>query len=349
LEHLTAVNEDEDGYGNTPDGLEFFIPSKDLLRHDIAQTVKDRYNYALVRDMIVNDYDWMRRKIIDLGLEIEESNDGIDTVSVAKEHRIVISDKSLDDAISNRELRTLAMDVLKTYNSYDGREDGDGTLLVKTKEWRSFSDKLVPISSQDALSRFEDNFWTWYDKRKYVPEIDSIMMRRFKAGMHPELPEEESAGFLNMVKSERDIDRRTILAIEIAPFVPSEAVFLLGEILESGIYTKYILEAYLNWRAMTQEQYFGSSSMSMIPNDLYNKVRAKCVETILRHYIQSEESYDLCLIDNLIGCGGLSRFGWMFGNGATPTLYNLRERFFLPPEILGYDYLKEDAEPLLNP
>ena len=95
---------------------------------------------------------------------------------------------------------------------------------------------------------------------------------------------------------------------------------------------------------MAQEQYFGSSSMSLIPNNLYNQVRARCVETILRHYIQSGEEFDLCLIDNLIGCGVLARFGWIMGNGATPALYNLRERAFLPPQILGYDYIKEEAD-----
>ena len=204
------------------------------------------------------------------------------------------------------------------YNDFDGREDSDGVLFVKTKEWESFTDNMVPISSPETLDKFEDCFWAWYDKGKYVPEIDSLMTRRFEAGIYPEMSEEESSRFLELVKSEKDIDRRTILAIELAPYVPSEAVFLLGEILESGIYTKYILETYLNWRAIAQEQYFGSSSMSLIPNDLYNQVRARCVETILRHYIQSGEEFDLCLIDNLIGCGVLARFGWIMGNGATP-------------------------------
>ncbi len=145
-----------------------------------------------------------------------------------------------------------------------------------------------------------------------------IVHRQYGPDIKSGDPEKIRGQFLDLVKSEKDIDRRTILAIELAPYVPSEAVFLLGEILESGIYTKYILETYLNWRAIAQEQYFGSSSMSLIPNDLYNQVRARCVETILRHYIQSGEEFDLCLIDNLIGCGVLARFGWIMGNGATP-------------------------------
>ena len=344
-EHFSVVGEEDgDGYGNTPDGLTLFIPPEELSRYDIAKTVKDNYNYVLIRDMIVNDYEWMRREMVDLGLELEDPDEGIDTVGVASRHMITIPDERLNEAISDPRLRTLAKDVLKMYNDFDGREDSDGVLFVKTKEWESFSDNMVPISSPETLEKFEDSFWTWYDKGKYVPEIDSLMTRRFEAGMLPEMSEEESSRFLDLVKSEKDIDRRTILAIELAPYVPSEAVLLLGEILESGIYTKYILEAYLNWRAMAQEQYFGSSSMSLIPNNLYNQVRARCVETILRHYIQSGEEFDLCLIDNLIGCGVLARFGWIMGNGATPALYNLRERAFLPPQILGYDYIKEEAD-----
>ena len=342
LEHFTVVGQDDgDGYGNTPDGLKLFIPPEDLSGYDIAQTVRDRYNYALVRDMIVNDYEWMRREMIDLGLELEDPDESIDTVGVADKHIISIPDESLREAISDPKLGSLAKTVLGTYNAYDGREDSDGPLFVKTKEWKSFIDNMVPISSQETLERFEDSFWTWYDKRRHVPEIDSLMTARFEAGIHPEMSEEDLTRLLNLVQSEEDIDRRTILAIELAPFIPSEAVFLLGEILESGLYSKYILEAYVNWRAMTQEQYFGSSSMSMIPNDLYNQVCGRCVETILRHYVRFEDPFDLCLIDNLIGCGVLPRFGWIFGNGATPALYNLRERSFLPPDILGYDYLKE--------
>ena len=344
-EHFSVVGEEDgDGYGNTPDGLTLFIPPEELSRYDIAKTVKDNYNYVLIRDMIVNDYEWMRREMIDLGLELDDPDEGIDTVGVASRHMIAIPDERLNEAISDPGLRTLAKEVLQMYNDFDGREDSDGVLFVKTKEWESFSDNLVPISSPETLEKFEDWFWSWYDKGKYVPEIDSLMTRRFEAGMLPGMSEEESSRFLELVKSEKDIDRRTILAIELAPYVPSEAVLLMGEILESGIYTKYILEAYLNWRAMAQEQYFGSSSMSLIPNNLYNQVRARCVETILRHYIQSGEEFDLCLIDNLIGCGVLARFGWIMGNGATPALYNLRERAFLPPEILGYDYLEKKTD-----
>ncbi len=344
-EHFSVVGEEDgDGYGNTPDGLTLFIPPEELSRYDIAKTVKDNYNYVLIRDMIVNDFEWMRREMIDLGMELENPDEGIDTIGVASKHMIVIPDERLNEAISAPRLRTLAKEVLQMYNDFDGREDSDGVLFVKTKEWESFIDNMAPISSPETLEKFEDSFWTWYDKKIHVPEIDSLMTRRFEGGIYPEMSDEESSRFLDLVKSEKDIDRRTILAIELAPYVPSEAVLLLGEILESGIYTKYILEAYLNWMAMAQEQYFGSSSMSLIPNNLYNQVRTRCVETILRHYIQSGEEFDLCLIDNLIGCGVLARFGWIMGNGATAALYNLRERAFLPPQILGYDYLKEESD-----
>lgn len=342
LEHFSVVGEDDgDGYGNTPNGLKLFILPEELSNYEIAQKVKDRYNYVLIRDMIVNDYEWMRREMIDLGLELEDPDKSIDTVGVASKHMIDIPDENLSEAISDPKLRNLAQAVLGMYNDFDGREDSEGVLFAKTKEWKSFTDNMAPISSPETLDRFEESFWTWYDKRKHVPEIDSLMSRRIGAGMHPEMSEEEPSRYLSLVKSEGDIDRRTIFAIELSPFVPSEVVFLLGEILESGIYSKYILEAYLYWRAMAQEQFFGSSSMSLIPNDLYNQIRARCVETILRHFIQSGEEFDLCLIDNLIGCGVLIRFGWLLGNGATPALYILRERSFLPPEILGYDYIKE--------
>ncbi len=76
-EHFSVVGEEDgDGYGNTPDGLTLFIPPEELSRYDIAKTVKDNYNYVLIRDMIVNDYEWMRREMIDLGLELDDPDEG---------------------------------------------------------------------------------------------------------------------------------------------------------------------------------------------------------------------------------------------------------------------------------
>lgn len=132
-EHFSVVGEEDgDGYGNTPDGLTLFIPQEKLSRYDIAKTVKDNYNYVLIRDMIVNDFEWMRREMIDLGLE----------------------------------LRTLAKEVLEKYNDFDGREDSDGVLFVKTKEWESFTDNMAPISSPETLKKFEDSFWSWSNPKR---------------------------------------------------------------------------------------------------------------------------------------------------------------------------------------
>lgn len=69
-EHFSVVGEEDgDGYDNTPDGLTLFIPQEKLSRYDIAKTVKDNYSYVLIRDMIVSDFEWMRREMIDLGLD----------------------------------------------------------------------------------------------------------------------------------------------------------------------------------------------------------------------------------------------------------------------------------------
>ena len=336
LEHFTELDENESYcYGSTPDGLTFYLPSKDLPSLEIVSKARDYYNIALVRDMIVNDYEWMRRQILDEALENDDNNVPVDTVGIAKEHQIVISEQRLREAISDETLRSVAREALKKYNEYDGRENGDGPIFFQSKECKALLKNLLNLSSDETLHKFENSFWTWYDKHEYVPEIDSLTRKRISgSNLHPELSEEETTLFKNMVQAEREINRRTILAIEYTPYDPSEGVFLLGEILESGTYTKYLLEAYINWRAYTQEQFFGSSSMSRIPNDLYNKVKAKCVETILRHYIQSEDPFDLCLIDNLIGSGILVRFGWMMGNEATPLIYSLQESYFLPPEMV---------------
>ena len=135
------------------------------------------------------------------------------------------------------------------------------------------------------------------------------------------------------VESENDIDRRTILALEYAKWSEWYGAILLGEILESGQYTRYLLETWITWRALVQMTRIGPSSFCVIPDNYYDMVRTKCMETILRHYASSGDPYDLCILENLLIIPVLHRQDSIFGNESMVTLAELQHGMFVHPRV----------------
>lgn len=350
FDKIMAVEDDtDDGFGSAPKGFTFYEPGEDIKDDPVVGKVMNSYNFHLVRDMIVNEAEWLRRALLDASMDlpnIEEMLTKEDTIRIVQESRLEISESKLRRAMPDTDSRRLAAGVIKAFNSYDGREDKEGNpSFGYMPEWRDYIAALKPLTTDEDRNEFAEGFWGWYDKSGLVQGIEDLMRMRLSESK-AKLSEDQVASLMRHVVGESDIDRRTIMAIEALHHSSFEnhdtAFFNLGEILESGQYTKYIMEAFILWRATAQELYFGSSSMSSIPNDYYNMVRAKCVDTVLRHYLKTKDPKELCLIDNLIGSGIIRRFGWYFGNEATIILLNAKARYFLPPQVLGFDYLKED-------
>lgn len=350
FDKIKAVEDDTgDGFGSAPTGFTFYEPEEDIKDDPMVGKVMNSYNFHLVRDMIVNEAEWLRRTLLDASMDLPNEDEMLtkeDTIRIVRESRFEISELRLRRAIPDADSRRLASRAIKAFNSYDGREDKEGNpSFGYMPEWKDYIAALKPLTTDEERKEFEEGFWGWYDKSRLIPGIEDMMRMRLSESK-AKLSEDQVASLMRHVVGESDIDRRTIMAIESLHHSSFEnhdiAFFNLGEILESGQYTKYIMEAFILWRATAQELYFGSSSMSSIPNDYYNMVRAKCVDTVLRHYLKTKDPKELCLIDNLIGSGIIRRFGWYFGNEATIILLNAKARYFLPPQVLGFDYLKED-------
>ena len=149
------------------------------------------------------------------------------------------------------------------------------------------------------------------------------------------LSEDQMEHFRIAVESEKDIDRRTILALEYAKWNTWYGSVLLGEILESGQYTRYLLEAWITWRASVQMSFIGPSSFCVIPNNYYDRVRVKCLETMLRHCESSGDVYDLCMMENLLMIPVLHRQGSLAGNESMMTLAELQYGMFVHPRVTG--------------
>ena len=180
---------------------------------------------------------------------------------------------------------------------------------------------------------FNDSFWDWYDKEQFVPGINSIIRMNMHDYKGDGLTDDQVASLTRVVKCEKDIDRRTILALELAKFDELEGAVLLGDILESGLYTRYLLEAWLSWRACVQ-MFHSPSSFSVIANNYYDRGRVKCLNTFLRHCQQEEDVQAQCMMENMIMCEIIHRMASIAGNESFATRMNLSYDMFIHPRLL---------------
>lgn len=319
----------------------FFFPEKDIVNSDLVKNVQLRYNYANVLYRILHGYELFCRKSSDDSLATRR-----DSMNLIIQDCPVIPHSFLQRSIPDKSARIIAEKLLVSYRAFDGREHSNSAFDKAHAEFVEGMNNLPKIVDEALLKDFEENFWDWYDKRKYVPEYDRIVALYLNDDIEKtELTENEERHLKLVIEGEQDINRRTILALELVRNSRDgfrDATQYLGEILESGIYTKYILEAWLAWRAAVQLEFFSPSSFSLIPNNYYDKIRVKCLNTILRHIQNDPDKYDVCLLENFIYCEILHRMDAIYGNEAMTVIARLTDGMFIQPSALGKDYLNEN-------
>ena len=211
---------------------------------------------------------------------------------------------------------------MKAYVRFDG-DDSENSPFSRTVNW--YTDGLESyhgLVDEEETNRFEERFWDWYDKKNVVPEIDTLVRMNMHEYEGKKPSEKQLENMKRAIEAEKDIDRRTILALEYAKFNHEGGAVLLGEILESRIYTKYLLEAWLSWRANVQIGQ-SPSSFGVIANNYYDRLRVVCLDTMVRHCLESEDKNAECLIENLIFCEIIHRMGGFYGNSSIAALANL--------------------------
>ncbi len=319
----------------------FFFPEKDIVNTDLVKKVQLRYNYANVLYRILHGYELFCRKSSDDSLATRK-----DSMNLIIQDCPIIPHSFLQRAIPDKHASSLAEKLLASYRVFDGREHSNSVFDKAHAEFVEGMDNLPEIVDEPLLEDFEEHFWEWYDKRKYVPEYDGIAALYLNEDViKSEMTEDEERHLKLVIEGEPDINRRTILVLELfrnSRDAFRDATIYLGEILESGIYTKYILEAWLAWRAAVQLEFFSPSSFSSIPNNYYDKIRVKCLNTILRHIQNAPDKYDVCLLENFIYCEILHRMDAIYGNEAMTVIAQLTNGMFIQPSALGKDYLKDE-------
>lgn len=338
LECITDTTSHSYDRETTPVDQAFFYMPEDLKGTETARLLMRRYNMCAVINHVVHGYELFCRKSSDMGFLADDGSTAAvmtkaDTLALIAEDRIPVPASLLAKVLPDAADSKAARAILAAYDRFDG-DDSEGSPFSDAFDaYREYFATVPDMASEELLDEFSEKFWDWYDKKPHVPEIDIIQTLRVKD--KAKLSEDQMEHFRIAVESEKDIDRRTILALEYAKWNTWYGSVLLGEILESGQYTRYLLEAWITWRASVQMSFIGPSSFCVIPNNYYDRVRVKCLETMLRHCESSGDVYDLCMMENLLMIPVLHRQGSLAGNESMMTLAELQYGMFVHPRVTG--------------
>jgi len=338
---LSAFPESTENYfrETTPERDAFYFPKADIKDKELVRTVQLRNNYAALFNRVLHSYEWFERMSLMPSMDDDDEDDEQatttkqDTLNWIRTVRPWVSKPVLERAFPDEDVRALAEMLLKAYDSFDGDDSDDSPFGRAMARYTDALSDLPELVSEEEKDHFEEEFWDWYDKEKAFPGIDEIIKLHLNDAEDNEFTDEQIENMRRAVEAEKDIDRRTILALEYVKFDSWNGALLLGEILESRIYTKYLLEAWISWRANVQMNY-SPSSFSVIANNYYDLVRSICLDTMVRHCLQTEDKNTECLIENMIFCEIIHRMGSLLGNSSLATLADLDYGEFIHPRLL---------------
>ena len=313
----------EDGYfydyEYVPATDAFFFPDPDIKMTDKVKMVQNVFNYITVGNIVHHALELYERKISDLPQEER------DKLTRAEKHKIIaedmpkISPELLNRCFTDKRIRSQAKALLDAYSKYDGYQDDESPFGKVESGFCVFLVEQLPRIT-DTAKTDPVVFDKWYDKTSVLPQYNDLHSLEAMS-----LSGEEEAYLINAIECEENIDRRTLLAMELLRHNRDQGINLLGEILESGQYTKYLYAAWDMWVTSVQLFYCGASSSSIIPENYYRKVAAVCVNTVLRHIQNNpgaESEFDLGQAEYFATATNMRRFGGYYGNEAVVKNYD---------------------------
>lgn len=322
---------------STPAEAAFYLPESNLRTDQLVRRVMLHYNYVSVFYRVLHGYELFHRATT--GTD-EEDLTREDTLYFIKISQPSLSPATMRRAIQDDDALDRARGLLAAFRSFDGDDSESSPFSGAMNDFTGRYEDLPGFVSTEEKEAFAEDFWEWYDKRKAEPLIDELVKTHLNGGSAA-LDSLERERFKRVIMGESNIDRRAVLALEMAQINRREGVILLGDIIESGIYTKYLLEVWISWRANAQMEH-SPSSFSIIPNNYFDSMRAKCLDTFLRHIRDDsnkgedgkEEMYVRCMIQNMILVEIIHRMGSIAGNTSFITCMHLAYDMFIDPRLL---------------
>lgn len=309
----------------------FFSKEADIKNTDLMKKVRLRHNYCAVMNRVLHGYEWFGR--LSSAGDDESTVSRKDTLRWIRESQPMLTDAMIAGALDDGKALDAARRLVNAYKHFDGDDGEDSPFAQAFRNLNEVFGSLPSIVTEEEIDTFEKEFWDWYDKEQFVPGISNLIKMNMQGYEGEKLSDEQMEQLRQRVMGEKDIDKRSVLALELAKFNPLDGAVLLGDIIESGIYTRYLLEVWISWRASAQD-YHSPSSFSVIPNNYYDMLRTVCLNTFLRH-CQSEDDFRArCLMDNLILCEIVHRMGSLAGNSSFLTRMHLAYDMFIHPDLL---------------
>ena len=197
----------------------------------------------------------------------------------------------------------------------------------------------VPYDTPDYVTEadieaMQNDFWSLYDKSQYVQDIAEIQKIRVNEDYGTEALENLRSSLQRRYVEATDFDERCILACEMACCGQENGIDYLGELIEAGQYSKYLLEVWVDWRLFAQHEVFGISTYSEIPDNLYDNARLLVAKEYVKHINEhSDDKFAKVLLLNLTYAETLHRVGGYYGNEALGASLFVKERYFLPEEL----------------
>lgn len=283
-----------------------FKKDNDIEETDFVKAITERYDRMSYQRYVNSVIQILQRYDMDYPIEITFSSEDARKIVLGKD--MTLEFDKLQESVANGDF--------KTFNEVS---DKIFSYPYITEE---------PVN-EEVLDSFRDSFDTYYDKSAIVPEFEGYMLARVNDQSDAKTANAEE--IKARIAQASDIDTRCILALELSKVEGEGTIDWLGDILESGQYSMFLYEVWLQWKYNFQALFGGYSTWSEIPDLYFEKVRNMVLNTMLR-YIQDHPD-DLeakCFAFNIAVESNLDRFEGVFGNASINMIYALAHTLFVP-------------------
>lgn len=248
-------------------------------------------------------------------------------------------------AFKNKGCRDRAKDLVRMLTTIDYDTLQTEKMATSFQELVNAPYDTPEFISKKEINAVKESFWELYDKSQYVADYVDIRKERLPEDVDYDELLRLSRPLQKRYIAEKDFDAKCIFAIELGCYGFPNAVDYMGELIEDGRYSKYLFEVWDFWRLLAQQNVFGISTWSEIPDNLYDNARLLVAKAYVNH-IEKNPSDTLAklLLMNLIYTENLHRSAGYYGNEAVGAEYLFRTQAFLPDELIASEDESEDEE-----
>lgn len=300
----------------------FLDLDEDIRKDDFALSVKDWFDRTA--------FLYYCSSLYELRVRYDRNNYSFDTTAVETPGSTMLTGEMrpsmsvLQKVFPDKRVRDAASALLNMLYKTPDFNDVSKHLgeLVDAYKSAAFASGM-PIDTAKIGKAFA-NEDAYYDKSAFVPDIKRFRDARAYFDSAAVQIKDPVGEIEARMKAPMDFDTKCVYAIELSHVQPVDCVDTLGVLIESRIYSRYLLEVWENWRAEAQFGWFGCSNDSEIPNAYYLKIRNICANTMIRHIQKHPEDNDAYLrLFRLLYCEPIHR-GRPMGNELITILYQLR-------------------------